>query len=67
MRPGDLVRVTSPCSGEIKRFRGGELGMIIGWGTTSTGVVRNDLYMVLFPEGLENFSSHLLETVDESR
>jgi len=50
MKPGDLVRVTAPCNSEIKSFTGGEIRTIIGWGGTSTGVVRNDLYRVMFPE-----------------
>lgn len=67
MKPGDLVRVTAPCNSELKKFRGGEIGMIIGWGTTSTGIIRNDLLHVLFPEGPIPFSIRLLEAVDETR
>lgn len=65
MKPGDLVRVTAPCHGDLKAFCGGEVGMIIDWGTTSTGIVRNDLHRVMFPEGIETFAFHLLEVVDE--
>ena len=65
MKPGDLVRVTAPCNSELKKFVGGEIGTIIGWGTTSTGIVRNDLHMVMFPEGVVTFAFHLLETIDE--
>ena len=65
MKPGDLVRVTAPCNSELKSFHGGEVGTIIGWGTTSTGIVRNDLHRVMFPEGIVTFSSYLLETIDE--
>jgi hypothetical protein len=65
MKPGDLVRVTAPCNSELRKFSGGEIGMIIGWGTTPTGIIRNDLLHVLFPEGLIPFAIHLLETLDE--
>ena len=65
MKPGDLVRVTAPCNSEIKSFAGGEIGTIIGWGATSTGIVRNDLHRVMFPEGVVTFAFHLLETIDE--
>lgn len=67
MKPGDLVRVTAPCNSELKTFHGGEVGLIIGWGTTSTGVIRNDLFRVMFPEGVETFAFHLLEVVSEAR
>ena len=50
-----------------KNYVGGEIGMIIGWGTTHTGVIRNDLYRVLFPDGIETFALHFLEPVDETR
>ena len=66
MKPGDLVRVTHPCNSKLKTFHGGEIGMIIDLGATSTGVVRNDLYRVLFPEGIETIAFHMLETVDEA-
>ena len=66
MKPGDLVRITAPCNSKLKTFHGGEIGMIIGWGSTLTGVVRNDLYSVMFPEGIETIAFHLLETVDEA-
>ena len=65
MKPGDLVRVTAPCNSELRKFCGGEVGTIIGWGTTSTGIIRNDLFRVMFPEGFENFAHHLLEVIDE--
>lgn len=67
MKPGDLVRVNAPCNSELKAFHGGEVGMIIGWGTTSTGIVRNDLLHVLFPEGVVPFAVHLLEPINETR
>ena len=41
--------------------------MIIGWGTTSAGIIRNDLLHVLFPEGLVPFAIHLLEPINETR
>ena len=65
MKPGDLVRVTAPCNSELRAFHGGEIGMVIGWGTTSTGIIRNDLLHVMFPEGSIPFAIHLLETIDE--
>ena len=65
MKPGDLVRVTAPCNSELKAFHGGEVGMIIDWGTTSTGIVRNDLHRVMFPEGVVTFAFHLLEVINE--
>ena len=65
MKPGDLVRVTAPCNSEIKSFAGGEIGIIIGCGATSTGIVRNDLHRVMFPEGVADFAFHLLEAIDE--
>jgi hypothetical protein len=65
MKPGELVRVTAPCNSELKAFHGGELGMIIGWGATSAGIIRNDLLHVLFPEGVVAFAVHLLEIIDE--
>lgn len=65
MKPGDLVRVTGPCNSLLKNYVGGEIGVIIGWGATHSGVVRNDLYRVLFPEGIETFALHFLEPIDD--
>jgi hypothetical protein len=67
MKPGDLVRVTSPCTGELKKYISGEIGVIVGYGATSTGVVRNDIFRVLFPEGSDVFAFHLLEVISEVR
>jgi hypothetical protein len=65
VKPGDLVRVTAPCNSEIKWFRGGEIGLIIGWAEDPKGIIRNDLVTVLFPEGRINFATHLLEIADD--
>ena len=67
MKIGDLVRVTSPCTGELKKYSSGEIGVIVGYGATSTGVVRNDIFRVLFPEGSDVFAFHLLEVISEAR
>ena len=67
MNPGDLVRVTQPCVGMHKTFVSGELGIIIGWGQTYSGIRRNDLYRIMFPSGIEVFTAVMLELVNEIR
>ena len=64
MRPGDLVRVASPCTGErtLKRYDAGELGVIIK-------KVHDDgsAWTVLIAGRFEVFGLHMLERVDETR
>jgi len=67
MKPGDLVRITSPCTGDLKKYSAGEIGLIVGYSTTSTGVIRNDIFRVLFDEGTDVFAYHLLEVISEAR
>ena len=67
MKPGDLVRITSPCTGDLKKYSVGEVGLIVGYSTTSTGVIRNDIFRVLFDEGTDVFAYHLLEVISEAR
>jgi hypothetical protein len=66
MKPGDLVRVTSPCTGDLKKYNAGEVGLIVGYSVTSTGVIRNDIFRVLFDKGADVFAYHLLEVIGES-
>ena len=67
MKPGDLVRVTSPCTGGLKKYSAGEIGVIVSYVATSTGVVRNDIFRVLFAEGADVFAYNLLEVISEAR
>jgi hypothetical protein len=50
-----------------KTFVSGELGIIIGWGQTYSGIRRNDLYRIMFPSGIEVFTAVMLELVNEIR
>lgn len=62
MKPGDLVRVTMPCVGDRMEFRGGELGLVIGYAGERGGALQ---FNVMFPHGVEMFAITLLEVIDD--
>jgi len=67
VRPGDLVRVTDPCAGNRRSYSAGEIGLITGFSMAEEGHIRDNVYVVQFHDGSEDFAYHLIEVIGEDR
>lgn len=67
MKPGDLIRVTDPCAGNRRSYSKNEIGLITGYSVTEEGNIRDNVYVVQFHDGSEDFAYHLIEVINEDR
>ena len=65
MKPSDLVRVTDPCAGNRRSYSKGEIGIITGFSWSEEGNIRDNVYVVQFHDGSEDFAYHLIEVISE--